>query len=87
LERAGLVPSGVDSAAHHLVGFAEADATAQAVLNRFGMSTNEAANGMWLTVAEHQLTYGNAYKECLPKRRPRSLGRDTSILVVWRSVG
>ena len=62
LERAGVVRPAVDSSAHHLVGFGEADARAQTVLNRFGISPNEAANGVWLTTAEHQMTYGNSYK-------------------------
>ena len=63
LERAGqLRPPGGNSSPHHIVGFAVADINAQKLLNRFGITPNEAANGIWLSKEMHLQTYGSNYK-------------------------
>jgi hypothetical protein len=60
----GPPPAGmVDPAAHHLVGFGMADARAQRILNDVGITPNEAANGLWLSREQHNLTLGDRYKE------------------------
>jgi hypothetical protein len=56
-------PAGMtDPAAHHLVGFGSADARAQQILNNVGITPNEAANGLWLSREQHNLTLGDRYK-------------------------
>jgi hypothetical protein len=49
-------------APHHIVGFAERDGRTQQLLTQFGITPNEAANGVWLSREMHTATYGNAYR-------------------------
>jgi hypothetical protein len=62
LERAGQ-PRPPGSQPHHLVGFAELEDDTQRLLTRFGITPNEASNGIWLSPEAHRKTYGDDYKK------------------------
>ena len=69
LERAGqLRPPGGNSSPHHIVGFAKEDKLAQEALNRFGITPNDGANGIWLSKEMHQQTFGPAYKDWVARK-------------------
>jgi hypothetical protein len=68
LEAAGHIRKAED-AAHHIVAFkAEAAAPSRAVLKRFGIDINEAANGIFLHGPEHAKIHTTEYYRTINAR-------------------
>mgnify|MGYP000356006659 CR=1 FL=1 len=82
LEAAGHVrPPG--SAAHHIVaGRAERAAPARAVLDRFGIGINDAANGAFLRSGAHNGLHTNAYYETVNSALSQATTRQEALQVL-----